>query len=182
MMWIGIGCVVFVGLYMMLTYNKLIKLKNIVEEAWSGIDVQLKQRSNLIPNLISTVKGYMTHEQSLLEKLTELRSRSMNASSVKEQGEAESALGGQLFNMFALAENYPDLKANVNFMKLQDQLQEIEDYIQKSRRYYNGAVRDYNTTIESFPSNIVAGMFSFAKREFFEIENPAERAVPKVEF
>lgn len=163
-------------------YNRLIKLRNMKEEGWSGIDVQLKRRSNLIPNLIETVKGYMDHERSVLQEVTELRTRSMNASSMDAKIEAESALTRVLGKLFAVAENYPDLKANQNFIDLQQQLAEVEDQIQMSRRYYNGTVRNLNVAIETFPNSIIAGMFNFEKGEFFEIEDDADRAVPKVDF
>ena len=169
-------------LWFVAVYNKLIRLRNMKEEGWSGIDVQLKRRSNLIPNLLETVKGYMGHERSVLEKVTEMRSRSMNASSVDAKIAAESALTRSLGRLFAVAENYPDLKANQNFIDLQQQLAEIEDQIQMARRYYNGTVRNLNVGIETFPNSIVAGMFNFAKGEFFEIEDEADRAVPKVDF
>jgi len=163
-------------------YNRLIKLRNMKEEGWSGIDVQLKRRSNLIPNLIETVKGYMGHESSVLEKVTELRTQSMNAPDVGSKIAAESLLTRSLGKLFAVAENYPDLKASQNFQDLQKQLSEIEDEIQMARRYYNGTVRNLNVGIETFPNSIVAGMFDFEKAEFFEIEDEADRAVPKVDF
>ena len=163
-------------------YNGLVRLRNLVEEAWSGVDVQLKRRADLIPNLISTVKGYMTHERELLEKVTELRSQSMKAEGVGEKARVEGALSRSLANIMAVAEGYPDLKANQNFLELQGQLAKIEDEIQLARRYYNGTVRNLNIKIESFPSNLVANMFHFKKAEFFEIEEDADREVPKVEF
>ncbi len=163
-------------------YNKLVRRKNLVEEGWSGIDVQLKRRANLIPNLIETVRGYMGHERDLLAKVTELRSQTMGANTRGEKGALEGALSRSLANLFAVAEDYPELKANENFQQLQDQLAEIEDQIQKSRRYYNGATRDLNITIESFPSNFIARMFRFIQAEYFEIDDPADRAVPEVKF
>ena len=163
-------------------YNKLVRVRNLVEEGWSGIDVQLKRRANLIPNLIETVKGYMGHERDLLTKVTELRAQSMSAREVGEKGRLEGLLSGSLANVFAVAEGYPDLKANQNFSELQAQLSEIEEQIQLARRYYNGTVRNLNIQVESFPSNIIAGMFDFSKAEFFEIEDPADRAVPEVKF
>ena len=174
--------IVAVGGWLMLTYNGLVRLRNLVEEAWSGIDVQLKRRANLIPNLIETVKGYMTHERELLEKVTELRSKAMKAEKVGEKAQLEGALSRSLANIMAVAEGYPDLKANQNFLDLQGQLAKIEDEIQLARRYYNGTVRNLNIKIESFPSNIVANMFHFTKAEFFEIEDAADREVPKVKF
>ncbi|MBC2742792.1 MAG: LemA family protein [Desulfosarcina sp.] len=163
-------------------YNRLVRLRNMVREGWSGIDVQLKRRANLIPNLIETVKGYMGHERDLLEKVTELRSRSMKTDNLSEKQQVESALTGGLIRLFAVAEGYPELKANQNFQDLQKQLSDIEDQIQLARRYYNGTVRNLNIAIESFPGNLVAGWFAFQPAEFFEIEEPADWAVPKVGF
>ena len=169
-------------LYVIAMYNKLVRNRNLVSEGWSGIDVQLKQRANLIPNLIESVKGYMGHESDVLRKVTEFRSRSMGAGAPGERGMAEGGLGRALANLFAVAENYPDLKANQNFLDLQGQLGRIEDQIQLARRYYNGATRDLNILIESFPSNLVAGMFLFTQAEFFEIEDAEDRSVPEVKF
>lgn len=169
-------------LWFVAIYNKLIKLRNMKEEGWSGIDVQLKRRANLIPNLIESVKGYMGHEKSVLEGVTKLRSQAMNASNIGDKMAAESALTGMLGKFFALAESYPDLKANQNFIDLQQQLASVENEIQMSRRYYNGTVRNLNVGIETFPNTIVATMFNFEKGEFFEIEDEADRAVPKVDF
>lgn len=166
-------------------YNGLIKLKNRVDEAWSDIDVQLKRRYDLIPNLISTVKGYAAHESQTFEKVTEARNKAMQAQGTgdaKAQAEAENMLSGTLKSIFALAENYPDLKANQNFLELQRELSDTEDKIQASRRFYNGNVRDFNIKIELFPNNIFAGILRFTKREFFEIANEAERENVKVEF
>ena len=163
-------------------YNKLIKNRNMVEEGWSGIDVQLKRRSNLIPNLIETVKGYMGHEKGVLESVTELRTQSINAGNPGDQGRAEGLLGAALGKLFAVAEDYPDLKANENFIDLQDDLAELEEQIQLARRYYNGAVRNLNILIESFPSNLIARHFQFRQAEFFELVDSAERAVPEVSF
>ena len=163
-------------------YNRLVTNKNMVAEGWSGIDVQLKRRADLIPNLIETVKGYMGHERSVLEKVTELRIKSLQAQGVGEKARAEGALGAALGNLFAVAENYPDLKASQNFLDLQKSLADIEDQIQLSRRYYNGAARNYNILIASVPSNLVANMFQFTPVEYFEIEDAGERAVPKVSF
>lgn len=163
-------------------YNRLIKGRNLVDEGWSNIDVQLKQRANLIPNLVNTVKGYVTHEKELLTKVTQLRNQSLNASTVAEQGQAENALTQTLGRLFAVAEAYPDLKANQQFLDVQQQLSQLEDKIQMARRYYNGTVRSLNTLIESFPSNIVAGRFRFTKRDFFELEDANDRKVPNVEF
>ncbi|MDD3991899.1 MAG: LemA family protein [Desulfobacterales bacterium] len=163
-------------------YNRLVRLRNMVKEGWSGIEVQLKRRANLIPNLIQTVKGYMDHERGVLEKLTELRSRTLQTAQPAERARLEGDLSRAIGRLFAVAEAYPDLKANQNFKDLQDELSQIEDQIQMARRYYNGTVRDLNIAVESFPSNIVAGMFGFHQAEFFEIEDEADRAVPKVDF
>lgn len=177
-----LAALVAVALYAIAIYNGLVKKRQMVEEGWSGIDVQLKRRSNLIPNLLESVKGYMGHERELLEKITELRAGAANAGDTAERGRLEGALSGALGRLFAVAENYPDLKANQNFLDFQDALEEIESEIQLSRRYYNGAVRNLNVQVESFPSNLVANQFNFIKAEFFELEDPDERAVPKVSF
>ena len=177
-----LGLIALIGSYVVSIYNKLIRRRNLVEEGWSGIDVQLKRRANLIPNLLETVKGYMGHERELLSKVTELRSRSMQEREVGEKARLEDKLSHSLANVFAVAEGYPDLKANQNFSELQAELSEIEDQIQLARRYYNGTVRNLNIQVESFPGNIIAGMFKFTRAEFFEIEDAADRAVPKVSF
>jgi len=163
-------------------YNKLVRLRNLVKEAWSGIDVMLKKRHDLIPNLVETVKGYASHERETLESVMVARSRALNANTVQDKEDAEKKLGGALMNLFALAEQYPDLKANSTFLHLQSQLDAMEGDIEKSRRYYNGTVRELNTTIESFPSNIVANMFGFEKSTFFQLENTDERNVPQIKF
>ena len=169
-------------LWAILLYNGLVRMRNMVQEAWSGIDVQLKRRTDLIPNLVSTVKGYAAHEKGTLEEVIRLRGLAQNAQGVGETAQAQGLLGAALGKLFALAESYPDLKANANFAQLQASLGEIEEQIQLARRYYNGAVRNLNIAVESFPSNLIAGRFGFQKAEFFELESPAERAVPKVEF
>jgi LemA protein len=169
-------------LWAILLYNGLVRMRNMVEEAWSGIDVQLKRRTDLIPNLVSTVKGYAAHEKGTLEEVIRLRGLAQNAHGVGETAQAQGLLGAALGKLFALAENYPDLKANANFAQLQASLGEIEEQIQLARRYYNGAVRNLNIAVESFPSNLIAGRFGFVKAEFFELENIAERAVPAVTF
>ena len=173
----GLAAVVLIILY-----NRLVRLRNMVREGWSGIDVQLKRRANLIPNLVETVKGYMGHERDLLEKVAELRSRSLKTADLPEKQQVESQLTGGLARLFAVAEGYPELKANQNFQDLQQQLAEIEDQIQLARRYYNGTVRNLNIAIESFPGNLVAGRFAFQTADFFEIEAPADRVVPTVGF
>ncbi len=178
---IFIGAAVLVLIYGVALYNGFVKLATRVEEAWSDIDVQLKRRYDLIPNLINTVKGYAAHESGLLQKVTEARSQAMQAGSVADHGAAENMLTGALKSLFAVAENYPDLKANTNFLELQRELSDTENKIQASRRFYNGTVMELNTKVDMFPSNIVANMFKFAKREFFEIEE-GEKEPVKVEF
>ena len=166
-------------------FNGLVKLRNRVREAWSDIDVQLKRRYDLIPNLIETVKGYAAHEEGVFTKVTEARNMAMKAEEagdVAGAGRAENMLTGALKSLFAVSEAYPDLKANQNFIDLQAQLRETEDKIQASRRFYNGNVRDYNTKQEVFPANMIAGMFGFKIEEFFEIEDAAEKENPKVDF
>jgi len=164
-------------------YNRLIKLRNTVKSSWSDIDVQLKKRYDLVPNLVETVKGYAAHERNVFEKVTEARSIAMHASSPAEKAKAEDMLRETLKSLFAVAEAYPELKANANFMQLQSQLQELENNIEYARRYYNAVVRDYNIMIESVPSNIVASIFNFRQEEFFELESPeVERKPVKVSF
>ena len=169
-------------LFVVSIYNSLVRLRNTSEQAWSDIDVQLKRRYNLVTNLIETVKGYASHEKDTLEKVVQARNSAMNAESVAEKAENENILQSALKSLFALSESYPDLKANVNFLDLQNELSDIEDKIQLARRYYNAVVRDLNTKIESVPSNIVAGIFNFTQQEYFEMETPEERAVPEVSF
>ena len=163
-------------------FNRLVRRRNLVGEGWSGIDVQLKRRADLIPNLIEAVKGYMGHERGVLEKVTQLRVDSQKATSPAEKGRIEGALGSALASVFAVAENYPDLKASQNFSDLQKSLADIEEQIQLARRYYNGAVREQNIVIESFPSDMVAGLFHFQRAEFFQVESAADRQVPPVRF
>lgn len=170
------------ALFLIGLYNKLVRCRNMAAEGWSGIDVQLKRRSNLIPNLIETVKGYMGHEADLLEEVARLRSQSRKAQAVTDKSQVETALAQSLGNLVAVAESYPDLKANQNFLDLQDELAQIENDIQMARRYYNGTVRDLNIMIDAFPSNLVAKHFGFHKAEFFEIDEPQDRAVPPVRF
>lgn len=168
--------------YAISIYNRLVRHKNLVEEGWSGIETQLKRRANLVPNLIETVKGYASHETDTLEEVVKLRNQATTVTDIADRGVAEGQLTAALGRLFALAEAYPDLKANENFMKLQGALSELEDQIQLARRYYNGTVRDMNILVEAFPSNIVAGRFGFVRAKFFEIEEEADRAVPKVSF
>ena len=179
---IVLAVVVLFFFYGVSIYNRLVKLKNLVQEAWSGIDVMLKKRYDLIPNLVETVKGYATHEKSTLENVTRARNLAQGASSVEAKEAAEKTLNQAMMNLFAIAEQYPDLKANANFQQLQSELTEIEDDIEKSRRYYNGTVRENNTLVESFPSSIVAGMFNFERAKPFEIANVEQREAPSVKF
>ena len=183
----GIGFILLIALgvvvlYVIAAYNGLVTLKNRTEEAWSDIDVQLKRRYDLIPNLVSAVKGYAAHETGVFEKVTEARAKAMNATGAAEKGGAENMLTDALKSVFAVAEAYPDLKANTNFLELQQELSDTENKIQASRRFYNGNVMSLNTKIETFPSNIIAGMFSFVKREFFELTDEAAKEPVKVEF
>lgn len=180
---IVLGIIIIVILAGITIYNKLVRLRNTVKSSWSDIDVQLKKRYDLVPNLVETVKGYAAHEKSLFEKVTEARSRAMSASSPADKAKSENMLSDTLKSLFAVAEAYPDLKANTNFIQLQTQLKELEDNIEYSRRYYNAVVRDYNILIESFPSNIIASQFNFEKEEFFELEAPElEKKPVKVSF
>lgn len=179
---IVIGVLVLAVLYGVSIYNRLVKLRNLVQEAWSSIDVMLKKRHDLIPNLVETVKGYATHERETLENVTRARNLAVSADSVEGKEIAEKNLNQAMVNLFAVAEQYPDLKANANFQQLQAELSSIENDIEKSRRYYNGTVRENNTLVESFPSNIVANMYKFEKSKFFELDNIAEREVPNVKF
>lgn len=172
---------VVIGLFVTI-YNKLIKQRNLVQEGWSDIDVQLKRRSDLIPNLLETVKGYMTHERTVFEEVTQARAQTLKAKDVPSRAQSENSLSGALGNLFAVAENYPELKANANFLDLQKTLTDLEEQIQYSRRFYNGTVRDYNITIQSFPSNIIASVFGFGSAQFFELENKADANVPKISF
>ena len=173
--------VVFIA-FVVVIYNKMIKMRNHADEAWSDIDVQLKRRYNLIPNIIETVKGYATHEESVFVKVTEARSNAINAGNLKEQAQAENMLSGALKSLFAVAENYPDLKANENFMQLQTELVDTEDKIQAARRFYNGTVRDFNTKLQQFPNSMIAKTFKFEDKEFFEIEDEEEKEVVAVSF
>lgn len=179
---IVIALIVIFLLYGVSIYNRLVKLRNLVQEAWSSIDVMLKKRHDLIPNLVETVKGYATHERETLENVTKARNLAIGANSVEAKETAEKNLNQAMMNLFAVAEQYPDLKANTNFQQLQSELTSIENDIEKSRRYYNGTVRENNTLVESFPSNIIANMYKFEKASFFELENIAEREVPSVKF
>ncbi len=183
-MYVALGLIALVALYVIVIYNGLVRARQMAEEAWSGIDVQLKRRADLIPNLIETVKGYAAHEKGTLEEVVKLRNQAqaVPAGDVAGRAQAEGMLSQALGKLFALAEAYPDLKANQNFAELQASLETIESEIQMARRYYNGSARDLNIKVESFPANLVAGPFGFSKREYFEIENEADRAVPSVKF
>ena len=170
--------------YVIFLYNDLVRKRQLVEEGWSGIDVQLKRRTDLIPNLLETVKGYMGHERETLEAVTNARAAATAGANAgpEERARLEGALSGALGKLIAIAEAYPDLKANTTFIEFQTALQTVEDEIQMARRYYNGATRDLNTAVESFPSNVVANTFKFEKAEYFELESEADRAVPSVKF
>lgn len=177
-----VAVVVLFFLYGISIYNRLVKLRTLVQEAWSSIDVMLKKRHDLIPNLVETVKGYATHERETFDSVTRARAAAMSANSIQEKEAAEKNLSQAMMNLNAVAERYPDLKANTNFLQLQGELSSLEGDIEKSRRYYNGTVRENNILVDTFPSNILAGMFKFEKATFFELENVAERAVPNVNF
>ncbi len=177
-----IAIVVVIVLWLILTFNSLVRRRYQVREAWSDIDVQLKRRHDLIPNLVETVKGYMTHERTVFEKVTEARSRAMGAQNKDEKARSEDALSNTLKTLFAVSENYPELKANANFLDLQRELADTENKIQAARRFYNGNVMDYNTKIESFPTDLIVGVFGFGREEFFGVENQEEREPVKVKF
>lgn len=183
MIFVGVAIVFIFILFLwaMGTYNGLIRLRNSLEEAWSGIDVQLKRRYDLIPNLVETVKGYAQHEKETFENVTRARTAAIGAGDVASQAKAENMLTQALKSLFAVAEAYPDLKANANFLELQTALSQVEEEIQLARRYFNAVTRDFNNKCETVPSNIVAGMFGFKKRDFFEIDE-AERENVKVDF
>lgn len=184
MEWIVLALAAGVVGYAIIIYNGLVSKRQMVREGWSGIDVQLKRRTDLIPNLMETVKGYMAHERETLDAVVNARARATSAAAAgpearaKAEGELSSALG----RLLAVAEAYPDLKANTTFLEFQNALQGVEEEIQMARRYYNGAVRNLNIQVESFPSNLVANAFKFEQAEYFELENEAERAVPQVKF
>lgn len=178
-----IGAVLLlIGIWVMGAYNKLTHVKALVQEAWSGIDVQLKRRYDLIPNLVDTVKGYSVHEKNIIEDIVRMRAASMGATGVHEKESAEVSLNQSLKTLFALAEQYPDLKANQNFLELQKELASIEQELQLSRRYYNGTVRNYKVLIRQFPSTLIASLFKFSDVPYFEITESQERDVPKIKF
>lgn len=172
--------VTVVIVWVVFIYNLFVRDKNLIKEAWSGIDVQLKRRHNLVPNLVESVRGYSKYEKNLFEDITRKRSEAVKVESIKDKAPAESDLSGMLKSLFVVAENYPDLKASQNFLDLQNQLVEIEDQLQYARRYYNGAVRNYNIRVESFPSNIIARIFDYKQDNFFEISLATERLTPEV--
>lgn len=181
-LWIILGILLLAILWLVAVYNGLIRLRNRTQEAWSDIDVQLKRRYDLIPNLIQTVKGYASHERELFEKVTQARTAAMQSQGVAEKAKAENMLSQTLKSLFAVAENYPNLRASENFAKLQDELSDTENKIQASRRFYNSQVRDFNTKLEVFPNHLIAGSFGFKKFEFFEIEEEGEKEPMKVKF
>ena len=180
--WIIIAVLAAIALYAVFVFNRLIRLRNLAREGWSGIDVQLKRRTDLVPNLVATVQAYAAHERTVLEEVTASRQSSMAADDMARRATAENALQGSLGRLFAVAEAYPDLKADKNFLSLQQQLAEIEDQLQMARRYYNGTVRNLNIGIQSFPENLVAGVLGFRELPFFELEDRAQAAAPAVAF
>lgn len=182
--WIVLAIIVAIAGYAVFIYNGLVRSRQLNQEGWSGIDVQLKRRADLIPNMLETVKGYMGHERETLEAVTNARAAVQGAQNAnpEQRAKAEGLLSGALGRLIAVAESYPDLKANTTFLEFQNTLRTVEDEIQMARRYYNGTVRDLNTMVESFPSNLVANGFGFAKAEYFELDDQADRAVPNVSF
>lgn len=180
--YIVIGVVVFFVFWLIWTYNGFVSLRNRIREAWSDIDVQLKRRHDLIPNLIESVKGYMAHERGVLESVTNARTATLGAKNQHETQEAENMLTGALKTLFAVSENYPDLKASANFVELQRELRDTEDKIMAARRFYNNTVMTLNTKVESFPANFIAKIFGFKQAELFELEIDAERELPSVKF
>ena len=183
LLWIILAVVAAVVVYAIVVFNGLVRTRQMANEAWSGIDVQLKRRSDLVPNLVESVKGYAAHERTVLEQVTELRNRAraLPEGDVAARAQAEGALSAALGKLFAVAENYPDLKASGNFLELQQQLSDLENELQMARRYYNGTVRNLNVLVQSFPSNLMAGLFGFAARDYFELSDAGERAAPEVE-
>lgn len=177
-LYIILGIVIALVLYLVFKYNNFVTLLTRTKEAWADIDVQLKRRYDLIPNLVNTVKGYATHESEAFQKVTEARSRAMQAGSIAEKGEADNALSGTLKSLFAISEAYPDLKANTNFIQLQNELSDTENKIMASRRFYNSNVRDFNTGVQMFPANIIARIFKFTEMEFFELEQDSVEKNP----
>jgi LemA protein len=179
--WIILGVLIFIAVLLIGMYNGLVQLRVRADNAWSDIDVQLKRRHDLIPNLVETVKGYATHEKGTFEDIAKFRSMAMQATAPADKAAAENQLTGALKSLFAVAENYPDLKASAEFTQLQGSLNDVEDTIQNARRYYNAVVRDLNTKIQSFPTNLLAGMFGFQQKQFFEVD-AADKAPVAVKF
>jgi len=177
--WIILAIIVVVAIFLWIAYNSLVTLRVRVDEAWSDITVQLKRRLDLIPNLVETVKGYAAHESGVFQAVTEARANALNAKGVKETAAADNQFEGALKSLFAVSEAYPDLKANQNFIELQQELVDTEDKIQASRRFYNGGVRDLNTKIQTFPSNVIANMFGFKNRDFFELDEAEQKVAEK---
>jgi len=182
LLFIILGIVLLIVVVFVVFYNSLVSLKNRAKEAWADIDVQLKRRYDLIPNLVNTVKGYASHEKQLFENVTKARTAAMSAQGVAEKAQAENVLAGTLKSLFAVSENYPDLKASTNFLELQRELTDTEDKVQAARRFYNANVRDLAIKIESFPSNVVAKIFGFKNMELFELEEPGQKEAPQVNF
>ena len=180
--WIVLGVVVLALLYFIAIYNRLVRLRALVKEAFSGITVQLRRRADLIPNLVETVQGYASHEREVFEEVSKARAASVGASSVQATAEADAQMTGMLGRLFAVAEAYPDLKANQNFLQLQDQLSAIEGELQSARLYYNSTVRDLNSTIQSFPPALIARPMGFTEEPFYQDEDPAIQSAPKVSF
>lgn len=180
--WIVLAVLAAAVIYLIGVFNRLVRLRNLVREGWSGIDVQLKRRTDLVPNLVETVKAYAAHERAVFEEVTAMRASSIAANDVNGQATAERGLQASLGKLFAVAEAYPELKANQNFLALQQQLAEIEDQLQMARRYYNGTVRNLNIAIQSFPNNLVAGMLGFHEQPFFELGDRSEAAAPGIAF
>lgn len=180
--WILVFVVAAALVYVAVVFNRLVRTRQMANEAWSGIDVQLKRRSDLVPNLVDVVKGYVAHERGVLEEVTQLRgqARALPTGDVGRRAETEGALSLALGKLIAVAEKYPDLKASANFLELQQELARLESDIEMARRYYNGAVRNQNVLVQSFPSNLIAGLFGFGQREYFEVSGAADRAVPQV--
>ncbi len=183
-MFIILGIILLIAIFWIIfAYNNLVRMVNRAKEAWADIDVQLKRRYDLIPNLVNTVKGYATHESQAFEKVTQARAAAMGAgNNLETKGQAENMLTGALKSVFAIAEAYPELKANQNFLSLQNELSDTENKIQAARRFYNGNVRDLNTSIEVFPSNVIAGIFNFGKMEFFQLDNEEAKQPVEVKF
>jgi LemA protein len=180
--WIALAVVAAAALYVIGVFNRLVRLRNLAREGWSGIDVQLKRRTDLVPNLVETVKGYAAHERGVFEEVTAMRASSIAAKNVSTQASAEQGLQASLGKLFAVAEAYPELKADKTFLALQQQLADIEDQLQMARRYYNGTVRNLNTAIQSFPANVFAGIFGFREQPFFELDDRSQAAAPGVSF